>query len=242
MSRILRHPRLSEEVHADIAARIRAGALALGARLPSEALLAEEFAVSRAVVREAVASLKAEGLVVTRQGAGSFVATQKRVLHFKDILAADSHRQQLLQTFELRSVIEGPVAALAAQRRSDADLAAMAACLERMDAAIAAGEDGAVHDDAFHEAIAAAAHNPYLLRLVEFVAAQFSESRRLTWLEDNRAVHLPQQAQREHRRLFEAIAGGDAAAARRRADEHLRRAFGRLGLAAADPKPARSRT
>jgi GntR family transcriptional repressor for pyruvate dehydrogenase complex len=186
--------------------------------LPTEHALAEQFAVSRSVVREAVARLKAEGLVEARQGSGTFVAKQRRVLNFGHVKREAP--PELVQVLELRRIVEVEVAGLAAERRTQSDINAIRASLEAMDRALALGESGAHADDAFHETIAAAAKNPYLQCVVNFVSAQFSESRRLTWAPAD-DPHLRERAQNEHHKLFDAILAHDAAAARCYAAAHL---------------------
>jgi len=219
-------PHLSEAVHRELERRILGGELAGGERLPAEHALAEQFAVSRSVVREAVARLKAEGLVEARQGSGTFVGKQRRVLNFGPVKREAP--PELVQVLELRRIVEIEVAGLAAERRTQSDLNAIRASLEAMDRALALGESGAQADDAFHGTIAAAAKNPYLQRVVNFVSAQFSESRSLTWApaDDPR---LRKRAQNEHHRLFDAIVARDAAAARRYAAAHLDGVETRLG-------------
>lgn len=226
-------PRLSEAVHRELERRIRDGELPSGERLPTEHALAEHFTVSRSVVREAVARLKAEGLVEARQGSGTFVARQPRVLSFGH--AKHEAPPELVQVLELRRIVEVAVAGLAAERRSASDLAAIRASLDAMDKAFALGENGAEADDAFHETIAAAAKNPYLQRVVNFVSAQFSESRRLTW-EPTDYPDLRKRAQNEHHKLFDAIVARDAPAARRYAAAHLDGVETRLGAAQAPTK------
>lgn len=211
-------PHLSEAVHRELEQKILDGELASGEKLPTEHALAELFTVSRSVVREAVARLKAEGLVEARQGSGNFVARQPLILNFGRV----KHKAppELVQVLELRRIVEISVAGLAAERRTESDLAAIRASLDAMDQALALGESGAQADDAFHETIAAAAKNPYLQRVVNFVSAQFSESRRLTWAPTD-CPDLRKRAQSEHHRLFDAIVARDAAAARCYAAAHL---------------------
>lgn len=242
LSRIHRPPRLSEEVSAELDARILRGDYAPGAQLPTEKVLAETFGVSRAVVREAIARLKADGLIETRQGAGAFVAENPKSLNFR---IAPGGEDGLLHIFELRTMIESAVADLAARRRTADDIAAMRDALRRMDEALAAEGDGSEADDDFHLAIAAATHNQYVLRLSEFLGRQFSESRRMAWVDHPRGMESPRQAQREHFILLDAIAAGDPAAARAAAHVHLRGAAERVGVdlpadlgSAVEPKPA----
>ncbi|MBN8475021.1 FadR/GntR family transcriptional regulator [Sulfuritalea sp.] len=230
LSRIARPLRLSEEVSGELKRRISRGEIKPGDRLPTEKALGEAFGVSRAVVREAIARLKADGLIETRQGSGAFAVAAPKAINLRFWKGAGPGLVELRDIFELRAVVEGAVAELAAQRRDENDLRAMREHLEAMDEALESGVDGTVADDSFHIALAHATHNAYIGRLVEFLGQHFSDSRKLAWLDNNLQFRLPQASQREHRALLDAIARGDAAAARRRALEHLRGAAGRLGI------------
>ena len=132
--------------------------------------------------------------------------------------------------FELRAMVEGAVAELAAQRRDKKDIKAMAQHLRTMDEAMAAGHDGTEADDNFHIAMASATHNSYITRLVEFLGRHFSDTRKLSWHGTRRELAHPQEAQGEHHALFEAISRGNAEAARRGALDHLRGAANRFGI------------
>jgi GntR family transcriptional repressor for pyruvate dehydrogenase complex len=230
LSRIARPLRLSEEVGGDLQRRIARGELKPGDRLPTEKALGEAFGVSRAVVREAIARLKADGLIETRQGSGAFVVDAPKTINLRFWKGVGSEMDELRDIFELRVMVEGAVAELAAQRRNKRDLNAMSRHLREMDEAMAGGHDGTEADDNFHIAMAKATHNSYVSRLVEFLGRHFSDSRKLSWHGTRRELAHPQEAQREHRALFEAISRGDAEAARRCALDHLRGTAGRFGI------------
>ncbi len=231
---IARPQRLSDEVGTALEKRIRSGELAPGARLPTEAQLAGQFAVSRAVVREAIARLKADGLVDSRQGAGAFVATRLGAATFRMGAGPVAGPRSAADVFELRLIVEAAAAERAAVRHTPETLAAIGAALATMEAALADHTEGngggAVADDAFHCAIAAASGNPLIRRFVEFVSHEFSGSREPTWNREGHSEGLARMSQGEHRQLFEAIAGGDPAAARRAAEQHLINAARRLGV------------
>jgi len=230
LSRITRPLRLSEEVGGDLQRRIARGELKPGDRLPTEKALGEAFGVSRAVVREAIARLKADGLIETRQGSGAFIVEAPKTINLRFWKGVGSEMDELRDIFELRAMVEGAVAELAAQRRNKRDLNAMSRHLREMDEAMAGGHDGTEADDNFHIAMARATHNSYVSRLVEFLGRHFSDSRKLSWHGTRRELAHPQEAQREHRALFEAISLGDAEAARRCALDHLRGTAGRFGI------------
>ncbi len=240
---IARPSSLSDEVFRALESRLQSGEFAPGERLPTEKQLSEAFGVSRAVVREAVARLKADGYVETRQGAGAYVAAQPGGASFRlgrgDGFDADGVRQ----IFELRLLVEVGAAELAARRRTDEDLRALRTELERMGEALERGADASAADDRFHRAIAAATHNGQVRRFMEFLGHQFSDSRRPTWSADGHQQGRARAAQKEHERLFAAIAAGDRAGPRRAAESHLRNAAKRLGLEAmGEDVPAKANT
>ncbi|WP_291994599.1 FadR/GntR family transcriptional regulator [Candidatus Accumulibacter sp. ACC003] len=231
---IVRRPRLSEELSVALEAKIAGGEFKPGERLPVEKALAETYGVSRAVVREAVARLKADGRVETRQGAGAFVALAPKSLNLRFWQGDGPAQAELREIFELRAMVEGSIAELAARRRVPADVVAMQCFLDAMDDALANGSDGSEADDDFHLAIAAATHNSYAHRLLEFLGRHFSESRRLAWSMPGRNGALPAEACAEHRRIFASVSTGDPERARRHAHEHVRCAARRVGIELAD--------
>ncbi|GLT20656.1 GntR family transcriptional regulator [Zoogloea oryzae] len=230
---INRPQRLSDAVGSALEKRIRSGALKPGERLPTEAQLGAQFAVSRAVVREAVARLKAEGLVESRQGSGVFVATRPGAAAFRMNAGLPASAHDARDVFELRLIVEAAAAERAAVRHTPESLTQIGEALAAMDVAmesVADSGDGAGADDAFHCAVAAASGNPLIHRFIEFVSQEFSGSRQPTWSRDGRDGGLAQASQNEHRALFEAIAAGDPAAARAAAERHIVSAAGRLGV------------
>ena len=230
LAHIRRPPSLTDEVFRALEERIRGGAYEPGDRLPTEKQLSSFFGVSRTVVREAISRLKADGFVETRQGAGAFVAVEPGLLSFKLIQGGGAGEDDLKHIFELRLAVEVSAAELAADRRTDDDVRAMRTELENMAQALRAETDGSEADDRFHRAIAAATHNPYLRRFVEFLGHHFSDTRRPTWSASGRDAGKPEAAQREHESLFAAIVAGDARAARVAAENHLRQSARRTGL------------
>ncbi|MGH2357436.1 MAG: FadR/GntR family transcriptional regulator, partial [Candidatus Limnocylindria bacterium] len=161
---VTRPAQLSHHVVRTLERSIRGGLLGPGQRLPTEKALGRRFAVSRAVVREAIARLKSDGYVETRQGAGAFVAARPGLLSFKLTAEEPLGREDLRQIQELRIAVEGAAAELAARRRTGADIAAIRAELDTMAEAIRRGTDGSDADGRFHRAIARATHNPYVGR------------------------------------------------------------------------------
>src|SRR5687768_15073126 len=125
---------LSDQVAAALSAEIRAGRLVPGDRLPTEAVLVEQFAVSRTVVREAISRLKSLELVDSRQGSGVFVKRASfSPLNF-DARHSES-KQAVIQMVEVRRALEAEVAALAARRRTSADVKRIRQAITALDKA-----------------------------------------------------------------------------------------------------------
>jgi GntR family transcriptional repressor for pyruvate dehydrogenase complex len=233
MTPITRPKRLTDEVATAIASRIQSGSLHPGEQLPAERQLADSLGVSRPVIREALAQLKLDGFIESRQGVGVFVTPTPGHASFRLDRGNGAAADDLKQIFELRQMVEVAASELAAIRRTERDLRAMRSAFSRMEQCVRDGTDGAQADDEFHCTIAAATHNPYVGRFVQFLGQAFTSSRRPTWSDAGHAQGKAVMAQREHRRLLDAIAAGDPRAARAAAVPHLRNSIGRIGIAEA---------
>lgn len=218
---------LTLEVVEQIAEEICSGRLAPGTKLPTEHELMEAFGVSRTVVREAVAALRAEGLVVSRQGAGVFVAGESRAA-FRISFEGLSSIEEVLQVMELRLAIEIEAAALAAERATPEGTKAVEEALKAIDASIKRGEHAVGEDFAFHRAIAEASGNPKFSKLLAFLGRHIipRQSVRTTLGAQEQRRYL-QRIQSEHRRIFSAIQSADPHAARRAMRAHLTRSLSR---------------
>ncbi|MEQ1807670.1 MAG: FCD domain-containing protein [Burkholderiaceae bacterium] len=220
--------RLSDRLASLLAAQVEGGALTPGDRLPTEAQLALRHGVSRTVVREAVHQLKSRGLLRSRQGSGVFVAIPPR----NQPLAFDpkvlESMTAVFQVVELRRVLEGEMAALAAQRATREQVRTLKRSLLAIDVAMDGGRDGVDEDMAFHRAIAESTGNPQFTRLLAFLEQYLREAMRITKGNEARNADFLQQVRAEHSAIVAAIAARDAEAARRCATEHLRRGHWRL--------------
>src|ERR1700741_826821 len=114
--------KLSRALYDQLAGEIRSGRLAPGARLPTEEALTRAARVSRTVVREAVAALRAEGLVVTRQGGGAFVSAEAQRAPFRIEPERMQTLDNILGVMEVRLGVEMESAGLAAERASKAQV------------------------------------------------------------------------------------------------------------------------
>jgi GntR family transcriptional regulator, transcriptional repressor for pyruvate dehydrogenase complex len=222
----LRPVKLADRVYEQILEQIVGGQYPEGARLPSEAQLALAFSVSRPIVRDALARLNADGVILSRHGSGSYVQRRphREILH----LAPIGGMADLMRCFEFRIALEGESAYLAAARRTDADLAAMATALAAFDAVIERAQLGSEPDIAFHNAIAAASRNKLFESTMETVAAHtfagMNLSRKLTLRSHKRLLLV----QAEHARIFGAIKAEDAEGARAAMRAHIEAARTRV--------------
>jgi GntR family transcriptional repressor for pyruvate dehydrogenase complex len=225
-SPLSRRSTLSSEIAERITREIENGRLGPGQRLPTEQEFTAGFRVSRATIREAVSILRSQGLIVTKQGLGAFVADSPACRPFR----VDPHDLEsikgMLQIVELRTGVEVHAAAMAAQRRQPADLQRMVSLLDRVDAAIQRKESAADLDFEFHRAIADATGNPYFRRFLDALGAAVIPRRTMSLGllrpgADPR-VYL-RQIQAEHRAIYAAIEAKDPAAARKAAQVHLDR-------------------
>jgi len=211
---------LTHEIVTRLTADITSGKIRPGAQLPTEQELIAATGVSRTVVREAVAALRAEGLVVTRQGVGAFVPANARRPFRIDIDQLSSLRE-VLEVMELRTGIEIETAGLAADRASAAQLRKIADCLDAIEAAIKHGEDAIDQDFALHCSIADATGNPQFRRLLEHLGRFIIPRQTIRG-----GPGLPKRAygqtfQREHRDIVQAIRAGAVAQARAAMRRHL---------------------
>lgn len=233
--RISVNPTLSDQVAQALFARIESGRLKPGDKLPAEAVLGPEFGVSRTVLREAISRLKQEGLLESRQGSGVFVSAQAGMKPLKIDASVSDSRDEVLQIVEVRRALDSEVAALAAHRRSEAQLAEIERAFETIDADVAAGGDGVATDIAFHRTIAQATSNPFFLQTVEFLSQYVMRAVRVTRANEALRVEFMRQVRNEHRAIVDAIRQQDAVAARNAAETHMFNAARRL--ASVPPEP-----
>jgi DNA-binding FadR family transcriptional regulator len=226
---------LTREVVDRIAADIRGGRLEPGARLPTEQAMIAQLGVSRTVVREAIAALRAQGLVTTRQGVGAFVTDGAMRTPFR--LESEGLRSiaEVLHVMELRTGVEIEAAGLAAERAQPAHLEEIAAALDAIDRAIGQGELGVIEDFGFHRAIAEATGNPQFPRFLEFLGRYIIPRQSVRVQAPGERGYL-EKIQTEHRAIFEAIRAGSVGSARAAMRRHLLRSrerYRRLAAGAA---------
>ncbi len=243
LNAVVRPQSLADETYRQLLLQLDMGLWRSTEKLPTEKALAESFGVSRPILREALARLKADGRIESRQGAGAFVADRNKISAFRiadtratsvaghtsaqDANSVDIAEREML---ELRQIVESGAAELAAARRTPDEVTAIRNAVEAMDRAIAARVDGSDVDDAFHNAIAAATHNAQLAKFVEFLGAQFSASRKVTWDHAGYSVGITELGQVDHHSILNAIESGDATLAKDLSHAHVQRAIDRVNI------------
>jgi GntR family transcriptional repressor for pyruvate dehydrogenase complex len=214
----IKRRRLHEDIVQQFHGLIRQGKLKHGERLPSERDLAERFKVSRSSVREAIRSLELQGLVVSRRGSGTFINTENLdsvVALVATVLNTDG--DNLTDIFEMRHLLEPPIAALAAHRATGEEVERLRQILKEQRAQIDAGETGVESDTAFHFALASATHNSALVKVVSAVEDILQRSRDRSLQEPGR----PQRSLSSHSEILAMIEAGDAQGAQRAMEHHL---------------------
>jgi GntR family transcriptional repressor for pyruvate dehydrogenase complex len=211
MLKAIKKTRIYEEVVSQIHELIREGKVKARDQLPSERELAETFKVSRASVREALRALEAQGLIVSRTGAGNFVAelpVESLVAPLATLLIEE--KDALADIFEMRKLIEPHIASLAAERATKRDLERMKKILDKQREAVSRGETGVEADAELHFAIGRATQNHALEKLVSGLMEILSHSR-----EESLQTSARRKASIEsHRKILAAIEDHDQKKAR----------------------------
>ena len=212
----LKRQRLPDQIFRQLTRRITSGELAPYDALPSVSALAQQYGVSIHVAREGIAALAARGLVQVVHGRGCFVAPRERWnLVDPDLLALMSDDHALANLFEVREAFEVQMARLAALRRTDADLAALAAALEQS-ATDARPESQVEADYSFHCALAQATHNPLFLPLLNAIIGPLRQYWRLSQVFPDTITRTYQG----HLAIYTRVQAGDAAGAAHALVEH----------------------
>ena len=226
---IKRSEHLPTRIAAEIGREIAEGRIAPGKKLPTEHILASTFGVSRSVVREAIAHLRNEGLVETRQGVGAFATEIQQRQSIRIEAGSLGDQNHFRSLFQVRYTLETEAAGLAALHHSVDDLAKLDQALAQMTGAEKWTDQGIVADLAFHKAVAAATHNEYFLQFVGFIAERIhiaiNAARASAVLEEIVEVTIA-----EHVAVRDAIATREPIAAKTAMRRHLNGAAKRLSL------------
>jgi DNA-binding FadR family transcriptional regulator len=247
---VRRRESLSGEVKRILSDRIAAGRYPIGSRLPSESEMITEFNVSRTVIREAIANLKASGMVKTVQGSGAYVTRPERPAAFEIEEGVNlSAAQELVGIMELRIGLEVESVSLASRRRTEEQLGIMRAslrvfedCLEKGDFSVESGEKCAAADIAFHRAISEATGNVHFLRLYNYLSEYMLSRSHMRAIKfgGGSAEEYMRRTAGEHAKIFHAIESRDSDSARAALFIHLAGSRDRLLKLIAPLPPANS--
>jgi len=212
------HSQLTMQVVEYVRRLIDRGELHPGDRLPPERELARSLKISRSSLRSGIGFLSAMGVLKSRHGAGTFVSSGPAALDSNSLSVLGSlHHFLPWQMFEARLVLEANIAALAAERATDEHIAELAEEVTEMYASLDDPQQYLIHDVRFHRTIARAAGNPILGALMETIASNLYDNRRLTVAN---ALDLKESAEM-HREIYRAIRSHNPLGARKAMEEHL---------------------
>lgn len=229
----LNRPALPLSVANAVRKEIIRGKLKSGDKLPTEQELAKMHGVSRVVVREAIARLRHEGLVMSRQGLGVFVTSPNSSnLLFLEPESLSSP-EDFRHLYELRLVMETGAAELAARHCDAADLAEIEQSLRDMAKVTEDKAQFLAADVKFHGAISSASNNPFVVIFISFVGANLAESISVA-LKSLDLAATARVSLREHEAIFDAIGARDPQGAAQSMKAHLQNSSRRLGLSVSD--------
>ena len=210
--------KLYEKVVPQIQGMIRDGLLKPGDKLPPERELAETFHVSRSSLRDAIRALEVMGLVEPRQGEGTIVCDLSASSLVSPLSAVLSQKRELVsELLDVRRIIEPPLAARAAKHATPEDFAQLKDILRRQKEKVERGELAVEEDSEFHYAIARAAKNTVVLKVLDLFMDLLRESR-------ERSLQVGGRLQKSfagHCRIFSAICRRNAPAAEKAMRRHI---------------------
>jgi GntR family transcriptional regulator, transcriptional repressor for pyruvate dehydrogenase complex len=221
--------KLTAEVIERLAAEIASGRYPPGTKLPSEQELIAAFNVSRTVIREAVAALRARGIVTTRQGSGAFVSPASGREPYVIDQEGLGSLAKVIEVIELRMAVEVEAAALASKRANRRQAAAISEALDVFREAIHTGSGAVKEDFAFHRAIAAATGNVRFLEFLEFMGRIIipRQSIRMFSGDPERQRRYLIRIEAEHAAILAAIKDHDPERAREAMRAHLSKSIQR---------------
>ncbi|WP_341502948.1 pyruvate dehydrogenase complex transcriptional repressor PdhR [Gallaecimonas sp. GXIMD4217] len=220
----IKQPKLADVIQEQLETLILEGTLAPGEKLPPERELAKQFEVSRPSVREAIQKLEAKGLLLRRQGGGTYVSRDLYSGLAQPLFALiQGHDESQLDLLEFRYALEAMSAYYAADRGTSADLDSIRRSHEEVEQA---HDDGDIEQEAaaicrFHEAVAQASHNVVILHLVRVMKPLLEENVRQNLEMLYQRSSSPEKVAGHRRTLLECIVSGKPQEARQACEQHL---------------------
>jgi GntR family transcriptional regulator, transcriptional repressor for pyruvate dehydrogenase complex len=233
--KVVQTSRLYEQIVKQIEESVQKGTLKEGDQLPAERELAQQFGVSRTAVREATKALHEKGLVDAFPGRGTFVTSGKSNSMRESLgqILRSGQADGAAHLVEIREILEPEIAALAAVRADEQDLATMREAVAVMDNARDDADTYIEADLDFHLALAEAAANPFVLSLIDSIVGMLREQRMRTFFVEGG----PARGQFHHKRILAAMESHDSKAAREAMQAHLRQVRQDSTTAPSEPDP-----
>ncbi|MGG1516062.1 FadR/GntR family transcriptional regulator [Paenibacillus oryzisoli] len=215
-----------EEITEQLKGLILQGQLQVGDKLPSTKELSEKFGVGRSTTREALSALRAMGLIEIRQGGGcTVISSAPAELDMPNLPELESlrvNRTKLFELLEARHALEVSNASIAAEKRTEEDLAQLGSLMQEMKASIGREAEGERTDLLFHLSLAKATHNSIMVHLFESIMtpieAAIRETRRVEIYANSQVA---EQLYEEHYQIVQAVAAQDKQLAAARMRAHL---------------------
>lgn len=219
MYKVIQTSRLYEQIVQQIEESVQKGALKEGDQLPAERELAQQFGVSRTAVREAIKTLHEKGLVEALPGRGTFITngSSNSMRQSLDRILKNGQPDGAAWLVEFREILEPEIAALAATRATEQDIAAMREAVRVMDSALQDADAFIEADLDFHLSLAEAAANPLILSLIDSIVGLLREQRTQIFSVDGG----PAFGQVHHKRILDAVVRRESQGAREAMHAHL---------------------
>lgn len=203
------------------------GTLQPGDKVPSERLLSQRLNVSRPLIREALKELRGRGVIETRQGKGSFIIGMLKSVEKETALTRlyESHPRLLYDLLEVRELLEGQAAFLAAERGTEKDFYKITKAYDTMNKTQNQPIDlseAAQLDLDFHRSIYQASHNPILIHTLQSLLQIMLDSVMASVLNLYHRDRPKQQIDQHHHRIYKAILNRKPVSAKKAAVEHTR--------------------
>jgi GntR family transcriptional regulator, transcriptional repressor for pyruvate dehydrogenase complex len=212
----VRRNRIYEEIARQIQKMI-AEKMKPGDMLPPERQLAEMFQVSRSSIRDAIRTLELSGLVEARQGLGTVVHDRSADVLNPLTSVLVQKRKQVSELLDVRKMIEPPLASRAAVHATAEEVAEMDTILRRQQEKMQAGELAIEEDNEFHYAIALAADNSVVLKVLDILMDLLRDTRERSLQVEGR----PERSMADHREILDAIKHKDAGGAEAAMRQHI---------------------
>ncbi len=197
-----------------------------GEQLPNENELSQSLGVSRATLREAVRYLIVQGVLNVVRGKGTFIANELPTHQGFDMTALENKRVRLSELYEIRLIFEPQCIALACERATEAELEAIAAQSKRIERLLRSNGNWPDADQTFHEMIATASHNEFIMRLFPIINSAVHEAMLIS---DNKQV-LKNMVVTDNRAIIEFLTARDPEGAKSAMSIHIRHIIHALKL------------